>query len=366
MARARNLKPSFFTNDALAECEPLTRLLFAGLWTIADREGRLEDRPKRIKAEVMPYDEFDCDAALTQLAKLGFIKRYSSGGINCIEITNFLKHQNPHKQERESELPGPESETTSNESCATSEVVQKLPEQHQPSSEVVQKLPEAVEKKSEVVGLNPSSLNPDSLSPSPEPNHPSPGESVSRKKPKPKSRQGPPGLAEWKAIYPKPGAPVAVEKAYVAALKDISKTEDVDDEEAARLLLEWTRLRVSAFSNREERFIQDPKNWLKDGGYRLPLNSSALQVSIRWGRTPGRNHDRSNRANSRPAIQDCFRKSNGRSSADCCSTLTHLTLSSNKCHPVTSATINAKSSTISWCSCTVQGCQERSTTSFQE
>ena len=56
MARARNLKPSFFTNDKLAELHPLGRLLFAGLWTIADREGRLEDRPKRIKTDVsLPY-----------------------------------------------------------------------------------------------------------------------------------------------------------------------------------------------------------------------------------------------------------------------------------------------------------------------
>jgi hypothetical protein len=55
VARSRNIKPGFFLNDELAECEPLARILFAGLWCIADREGRLEDRPKRIKAEVLPY-----------------------------------------------------------------------------------------------------------------------------------------------------------------------------------------------------------------------------------------------------------------------------------------------------------------------
>lgn len=50
MAGARNIKPGFFTNDVLAACDQLARLLFAGLWTVADRAGRLEDRPKRIKA----------------------------------------------------------------------------------------------------------------------------------------------------------------------------------------------------------------------------------------------------------------------------------------------------------------------------
>ena len=61
MARARNIKPSFFTNDVLAEIDPLGRLLFIALWTMADREGRLEDRPKRIKAEALPYDDANAD-----------------------------------------------------------------------------------------------------------------------------------------------------------------------------------------------------------------------------------------------------------------------------------------------------------------
>ena len=71
MARARNLKPAFFTNDLLAEIEPLGRLLFQGLWCLADREGRLVDRPKRIKAELFPYDDADVDVLLSALAARG-------------------------------------------------------------------------------------------------------------------------------------------------------------------------------------------------------------------------------------------------------------------------------------------------------
>jgi len=70
MARARNIKPGFFMDDVLAEIEPLGRILFAGLWCIADREGRLEDRPKRIKAEVLPYDECDMDNLLEHSEEL--------------------------------------------------------------------------------------------------------------------------------------------------------------------------------------------------------------------------------------------------------------------------------------------------------
>ena len=113
MARARNIKPGFFSNDVLAECEPLARLLFAGLWTIADREGRLEDRPKRIKAELLPYDDCNIDALLDALHSKGFILRYSVENQQLIQILAFTKHQNPHKNEVHSTLQQPEQHSTS-------------------------------------------------------------------------------------------------------------------------------------------------------------------------------------------------------------------------------------------------------------
>ncbi len=100
-------------NDQLAEIEPLGRLLFAGLWCIADREGRLEDRPKRIKAEVLPYDDCDVDELLNQLAEREFIIRYEVDGKKYIQVTNFSKHQNPHKNEKPSEIPAPDNSSTS-------------------------------------------------------------------------------------------------------------------------------------------------------------------------------------------------------------------------------------------------------------
>ena len=110
MARARNIKPRFFMNEDLAECEPLARLLFAGLWCIADREGRLEDRPKRIKIETLPYDDCDVDELLNELQEHGFILRYEASGNNYIQIVNFKKHQNPHIKESKSTIPPPKKE----------------------------------------------------------------------------------------------------------------------------------------------------------------------------------------------------------------------------------------------------------------
>lgn len=107
MPRARSLKPGFFTNDELAAVAPIGRLLFAGLWTLADREGRLEDRPIKIKAELLPYDDADANDLLDQLQARGFIQRYDVAGKKYIQVVQFLKHQNPHVKEQASTIPAP-------------------------------------------------------------------------------------------------------------------------------------------------------------------------------------------------------------------------------------------------------------------
>jgi len=107
MPRARNIKPSFFRNPDLAEIDPIGRLLFIGLWTMADREGRLEDRPRYIKFELLPSDRFDIDAGLNMLQDRGFIVRYQHGDAKYIQVINFVKHQNPHIKEAPSTIPAP-------------------------------------------------------------------------------------------------------------------------------------------------------------------------------------------------------------------------------------------------------------------
>ncbi len=103
--RSRNIKPGFFKNEVLGMLNPLARLLFSGLWCMADREGRIEDRPLRIKAEILPYDNCEVDSLLDELMQSGFIQRYQVDGEGYIQIINFSKHQNPHKRETPSEIP---------------------------------------------------------------------------------------------------------------------------------------------------------------------------------------------------------------------------------------------------------------------
>lgn len=107
MARIRSLKPGFFTNEHLAELPFEARLCFAGLWTLADREGRLEDRPRRIKAALFPYDDVDVNDMLQGLSERGFIVRYTADGVAYLAIPTFLEHQRPKTDETLSVIPAP-------------------------------------------------------------------------------------------------------------------------------------------------------------------------------------------------------------------------------------------------------------------
>jgi hypothetical protein len=112
MARKRYIKPSFFKNEDLAALPPLVRILFTGLWCYADREGRLEDRPMRLKCDIIPYDNFSVDKGLDRLQKSGFIIRYvtivNNKEFKAIQIISFKKHQDVHVNEQTSTIPAPD------------------------------------------------------------------------------------------------------------------------------------------------------------------------------------------------------------------------------------------------------------------
>lgn len=111
MARKRYIKPGFFKNEELASLPPLVRILFEGLWCYADREGRLEDRPLRLKSDIIPYDNLNVESALNKLQDKNFIIRYkfSEGKTEnrFIQIINFKKHQDVHVNEQSSTIPAP-------------------------------------------------------------------------------------------------------------------------------------------------------------------------------------------------------------------------------------------------------------------
>jgi uncharacterized phage protein (TIGR02220 family) len=112
MPRARNIKPGLYKNEDLAECSIWARYIFPGLWMLADREGRLEDRPKRIKGELLPFDSEDIEPLLRELDAHRFILRYEVDGVRYIQILKFKEHQAPHYSEKKSVIPEPPFQET--------------------------------------------------------------------------------------------------------------------------------------------------------------------------------------------------------------------------------------------------------------
>lgn len=111
MARIRTIKPSFFRHGELFDAEqqsglPL-RVAYAGLWTIADREGRFKWKPRDIKVEVLPYDDVNMDAVLAALEAGKFIQVYTANGQKYAYIPAFSEHQHINKNEAASTLPAP-------------------------------------------------------------------------------------------------------------------------------------------------------------------------------------------------------------------------------------------------------------------
>lgn len=111
MPRIRNIKPDCFTDADVNELPPLHRWLLPALWCQADREGRLEDKPRELKVKCLPYDDCDMDAMLWDLHAAGFIVRYEAGGKRLIQVPHFQDHQRFHKDEKPRGLPGPEQGT---------------------------------------------------------------------------------------------------------------------------------------------------------------------------------------------------------------------------------------------------------------
>jgi hypothetical protein len=204
MARTRSVKPSFFKNEFLAECEPMARLLFIGLWTLADSQGRMEFRPLRIKAELFPYENCDILSLLRQLSERGFVRAYESGDVKVLEIPTFGEHQRCHPDERDEGLPPPD------ESAKTIVFPERNEKPGNPTLEPGN--PPAS------CAFNPSTFNPSTSNPLDAPSSPQ------RRRSKPadplrwSAESGWEGItdadrAEWSQAYPAADLPVELAKA---------------------------------------------------------------------------------------------------------------------------------------------------------
>jgi hypothetical protein len=117
MARIRSLKPEFWSDRKLARLASRdARMLYMGLWNLADEWGRLNGDPQWIKGQIFPYED-DIDAGvitrlLTELAsaKLGAVLEYEADGDPYLFLPKLGNHQRLEPAKVPSRLPAPPPE----------------------------------------------------------------------------------------------------------------------------------------------------------------------------------------------------------------------------------------------------------------
>lgn len=105
MARIRTIKPEFFTSEDIVSLSPLARILYIALWCEADREGRMEWKPRTIKLRYLPGDDCDVSMLAQELIDAEMLILYEIGGTIYAEIPSFTKHQIINNREATSSLP---------------------------------------------------------------------------------------------------------------------------------------------------------------------------------------------------------------------------------------------------------------------
>lgn len=93
MARQRMIKPDFWADEKLIECSLSARLLFIGCLNFADDYGHLQRSAKKLKMQVFPADDVNCEELLNELLTHGLLMEYSVNNEKFLNIKGFRKHQ---------------------------------------------------------------------------------------------------------------------------------------------------------------------------------------------------------------------------------------------------------------------------------
>lgn len=122
MARIRSIKPEFFTSISIADLSRDARLMFVGMWTHVDDDGRCIDEPRLLKAALFPLDDdltaTHIDDLMGELEAKGRIVRYVVDGRAYVQVVGFNEHQ---KIDRHTPSKHPPCEPSSNARRASDE-----------------------------------------------------------------------------------------------------------------------------------------------------------------------------------------------------------------------------------------------------
>ena len=108
MARIRTIKPSFWKDQKVGRLQRDARLMYIGLWNLADDEGVVCGDASVIKSELFPFDERlrlkTVEAWIAQLIEAIMIIPLNHQGESYYVIRTFKAHQNINRPQ-ESAIP---------------------------------------------------------------------------------------------------------------------------------------------------------------------------------------------------------------------------------------------------------------------
>jgi len=95
--RIRCIKPEFWDSESIGSLPRDARLLYVGLWSMADDEGRIRASARRVRKVVFGFDDdvthAQVDEWLGLLEEAGKLIRYESEGHALIAILGWSRHQ---------------------------------------------------------------------------------------------------------------------------------------------------------------------------------------------------------------------------------------------------------------------------------
>lgn len=96
-------------SESLSRCSRDTRLVFIGLWTCADDDGRFRADPRYLAGQLLPYDADGLETinrALAELLAEGSVQLYEADGSSYGWVTGWSRHQRIDRPSA-SRLPSP-------------------------------------------------------------------------------------------------------------------------------------------------------------------------------------------------------------------------------------------------------------------
>lgn len=119
MARQRFIWPSIWSDKCFGELNHEEQILFIGLYSLADDEGRIIADPKYLKAQIFPYKHYSAKRVervrnrVVERMRNVRLYRYGAAGDEAIVLLKWADYQKP-KYPKPSKIPPPLPEDSGN------------------------------------------------------------------------------------------------------------------------------------------------------------------------------------------------------------------------------------------------------------